>query len=154
MVWLLDCWYIHKSKEFLDWMKKKHSNTLVIFVPCYRTNVLQPTNMILQCPLKHVFKMGFNGWIINIIKSQIDTSANLHVDFKMSNLKPKICGWLHQVWMEVKAMKPMLTCQEKTRLTWDNDFQLATLEANTNFTVYNCVGDYREIDIVDDYDPT
>jgi hypothetical protein len=108
MVWLLDCWSIHKSNEFLDWMKKNHSNTLVIFVLGNCTNVLQPTYGILQCPLKHVFKMVFNGWTINIINSQIDTSANPHVDFKMSNLKPKIYGWLRQVWMEVKAMTPML----------------------------------------------
>jgi hypothetical protein len=97
----------------------------VIFVLGNRTNVLQPTDMILQCPLKHVFIMAFNGWIINIIKSQIDTSANPHVDFKMSNLKPKIHGWLHQVWTEVKTMKPMLIKGwEKTRFTkaWDDDF--------------------------------
>jgi hypothetical protein len=89
-------------------MKENHSNILVIFVLGNYINVLQSTYVILQCPLKHVFKMVFNGWTINIINSQIDTSANPHVDFKMSNLKPKICGWLRQVWMEVKAMKPML----------------------------------------------
>ncbi len=46
------------------------------FVPSNHTSVLQPTNMILQCPLKHVFRMAFYGWIINIIKSHIDTIAN------------------------------------------------------------------------------
>jgi hypothetical protein len=86
-------------------MKEKHSNTLVILVLSNFTNVLQPAYVILQCPLKHVFKMAFNGWTINIIKSHIDTSANLHVDFLMNNLKPKFCCWLHQAWMEVKAMK-------------------------------------------------
>jgi hypothetical protein len=124
MVWLLDCRSIHKSKEFLDWMKENHSNTLVIFVPGNCTNVLQPTYVILQFPLKHAFKMVFNGWTINIINSHIDISANPHVDFKISNLKPKNCGWLHQVWMEVKAMKPMLIKgHEKTRLirAWDDD---------------------------------
>jgi hypothetical protein len=31
------------------------------------------------------------------------------VDFKMGNLKPKICGWLHEAWIEVKAMKSTIT---------------------------------------------
>jgi hypothetical protein len=91
---LLDSWSIHKSKEFFDWMKGKHSNTLVNFVPSNCTNVLQPTYVILQCPLKHVFRMAFNGLTINIIKSHIDTSANPNVHFKMSNLKKQLMLWM------------------------------------------------------------
>jgi hypothetical protein len=98
MVWLLDCWFVHKSKKNLNWMKNTHSNILVIFVLANYTSASQPAYVILQCPLKHAFKMVFNGWTTNIIKSQIDTCANPHVDFKMNNLKPKICGWLHQAW--------------------------------------------------------
>jgi hypothetical protein len=41
MVWLLDCWFVHQSKEFLDWMNNKHSNILVIFVLANYTNVSQ-----------------------------------------------------------------------------------------------------------------
>jgi len=48
----------------------------------------------------------YSKWLDH--KQQIDIGANPHVDFKMSNLKPIICGWLRQVWMEVKTMKPML----------------------------------------------
>jgi hypothetical protein len=32
LVWLINCWSVHKSKEFLDWIKKKHPNILVMFV--------------------------------------------------------------------------------------------------------------------------
>jgi hypothetical protein len=31
------------------------------------------------------------------------------VDFKMANLKLRICGWLHEAWIEVKAMKLTIT---------------------------------------------
>jgi len=47
MVWLLDCWFVHKSKEFLDWMKEDHPNILVIFIPTNCRNELQPTYVIL-----------------------------------------------------------------------------------------------------------
>ncbi|KAF9061115.1 hypothetical protein BDP27DRAFT_1146170, partial [Rhodocollybia butyracea] len=32
-IWKIDCWSVHKSREFLDWMKIMHPNILVIFVP-------------------------------------------------------------------------------------------------------------------------
>jgi hypothetical protein len=47
MVWLLDCWFAHKSKEFLNWMKKYHSNILVIFILANCKNELQPAYVIL-----------------------------------------------------------------------------------------------------------
>jgi hypothetical protein len=40
MVWLIDCWSIHKSKEFLDWMKSKFPSVCIIFIPANCTNVL------------------------------------------------------------------------------------------------------------------
>ncbi len=86
-------------------MKKKHSNILVIYVPVNCTNVFHLIDVISQHLLKHAFKMTFNGWTKNIINSHIDIGANLHVEKKMNNLKPKFCGWLHQAWTEVKAMK-------------------------------------------------
>jgi hypothetical protein len=77
MVWLLDCWTVHKSKKKLDWVKKKHSTILVIYVLTNCTNVLQHVDVILQYLLKHAFKMTFNSWTTNIINSHIDTSANI-----------------------------------------------------------------------------
>ncbi|KAE9387880.1 hypothetical protein BT96DRAFT_757502, partial [Gymnopus androsaceus JB14] len=32
-LWKIDCWSLHKSKEFLGWMKKTHPNIIIIFVP-------------------------------------------------------------------------------------------------------------------------
>jgi hypothetical protein len=102
--------------------------------------------------------MAFNGWTTNIIKSQIDTCANPHMDFKMSNLKPKICGWLHQACIEMKVMKlMMINGWEKTRLKriWDDDFQLATLETNMTTMLFTTMLEIIEaINVVDDFDPT
>jgi hypothetical protein len=101
--------------------------------------------------------MAFNGWTTNIIKSQIDTCANLHVDFKMSNLKPIICGWLCQAWTQMKVMKPMLESWEKIGLTraWDDDFQLVALETNTTIVLFTTMLEIKEvIDIVYDFDLT
>jgi len=39
-VWKIDCWSVHKSDEFLSWMKKNHPTIIVIFVPERTTSVL------------------------------------------------------------------------------------------------------------------
>lgn len=33
--------------------------------------------------------------------------ANFKMGIKV-NLKPKICGWLHEAWIKVKAMKSII----------------------------------------------
>ncbi|KAF8062530.1 hypothetical protein FPV67DRAFT_1388765, partial [Lyophyllum atratum] len=38
-IWKIDCWSVHKSKEFLGWMKTYHGNIIVIFVPGGCTSV-------------------------------------------------------------------------------------------------------------------
>jgi hypothetical protein len=76
MVWLLDCRFMHKGRDLLDWMKETHQNILVIFIPTNYINVLQPTYVILQWSLKHAFKIRFNSWTTAIIKQQIENDKN------------------------------------------------------------------------------
>ncbi len=40
IMWLSDCWSMHKDHDFLDWMKETHLNILVIFIPANCINVL------------------------------------------------------------------------------------------------------------------
>jgi len=51
----------------------------------------------------------------------------------MSNVKPRICEWLHNAWKKLKSKeKIILKGWEKTWLirAWSGDFQFATIEAN------------------------
>lgn len=74
--------------------------------------------MILQQPIKHVFKVQFNTWTIIVIKEYIDNGQEPCVDFKMNNFKQKMCSWLHATWTKVKEMRNMIIkgCN-KIRLT-------------------------------------
>jgi len=135
-----------KNKEVLDWMKKKHSNILVIYVLLNYTNFLQPINVILQQLLKHAFKMTFNGWTTNIINSHIDTSANLHVDSKWTAWSLNfVVGYIKhghrwKQWNYVdKRLGENMTY---TGLGW----WLSTCSIGghyNNSIVYNCVGDCK-----------
>jgi hypothetical protein len=45
LIWKNDCWSVHKSKEFLDWMKNRHPRIIVLFVPGGCTGVWQPLDV-------------------------------------------------------------------------------------------------------------
>jgi hypothetical protein len=47
MVWLLDYWVVHKNKDFLEWMKEKYSNILVVFILVNSTYAFQPIDVIM-----------------------------------------------------------------------------------------------------------
>jgi hypothetical protein len=105
MAWLLDCWFVHKGHDFLDCMKETHPNILVTFILANYTNVLKLANVILLWPIIHAFKVQFNYVIITIIKQQIGNNQNSQIDFKMNNLNPRICEWLHCAWKQVQNME-------------------------------------------------
>ncbi len=76
MVWIIECESVHINEKFHNWIKKKHTNILLIFVPNNCTNELQLANVILQKPLKHAFNIHFNSWIFQTIKDQINDVKN------------------------------------------------------------------------------
>jgi hypothetical protein len=40
-LWKIDCWSVHKSAEFRAWMKKKHKNIILSFIPGGCTGIWQ-----------------------------------------------------------------------------------------------------------------
>jgi hypothetical protein len=55
-----------------------------------------------------LFKVNFNKWTVDIIKHQSCEKKEPHIDLKMSDLKPKICKWLHATWTQVQGMEEMI----------------------------------------------
>jgi hypothetical protein len=91
-------------------------------------------DVILQHPFKHAFKKEFHSWTCSIIKSQLERSEIVKVDFWMSILKPNICAWLFQAWIHVKNMSKIISeCWEKMGLlrSFNMEFQLQAMEVNT-----------------------
>ncbi len=114
--------------------KKKHANILLIFVPISYTIELHPINVILQKPFKLAFKVHFNSWTFQTIKDWIDDGQE-----PMGNMKPKICGWLHEVGKDVKAMKSIIIKEwDKIAITKSFllTFQPITMEANTPMPLF------------------
>jgi hypothetical protein len=108
LIWLIDCWSVHKSKEFISWMKEKHPEILLIFVPSNCTSVLQPADVILQRPFKHAFRQQYDMYTSESIDTQLATKAakDVRVDTKMSTLKPLLYSWLLLSWQHIN--KPQM----------------------------------------------
>jgi hypothetical protein len=100
LIWLLDCWSVHMSKDFTSWVKEKYPQILLIFVPANCTSVLQPANVIIQRPFKHSFKLQFDTYTSQDIGHQLEEKdlKDVKLDTKMTVLKPLLCSWLYQAW--------------------------------------------------------
>jgi hypothetical protein len=122
-----------------------------MFVPTNCTNEFHLVDVIIQQPLKHVFKVNFNKWTTDVIKQQIYNEREPLIDFKMNNLKPQICGWLYST-TEVHGMVGMIIKGwEKIGITkaFTPYFQIKALEANAFtplFTFTPKVEKYNDIE--------
>jgi hypothetical protein len=56
-IWKIDCWSVHKSQEFLGWMKKAHPTIIIIFVPGGCTGMFQPLDVSIQRVMKLSMKL-------------------------------------------------------------------------------------------------
>jgi len=58
-VLLIDCWSVHKSEEFLLWMKEEYPHLIILFVPGGTTSKFQPADTSLNCPFKAAVKAAY-----------------------------------------------------------------------------------------------
>ena len=132
LIWLLDCWSVHKSKEFIAWMKEKHPNILLIFVPANCTSIYQPADVILQRPFKHGFRKAFDIYTIAMIDKQLEEkeAKDVKLDFRMSSLKPLLCSWLFEAWHHVNkpAMIRRGWAQCGLQQVFNSTFQCTAME--------------------------
>ena len=62
IIWFVDCWSVHMSKDFISWKKEKYPQILLIFVLANSTSILQPIDVIIQRPFKHSFRQQFDNY--------------------------------------------------------------------------------------------
>lgn len=97
MVLYLDCWTVHRSKEFRAWMKNDQSHIILIYVPANCTGVFKPCDVLLQRLFKHSVRKSvsksFRDFVIDQLKNGIkDTEICLPT--KLGSLRdatPQYC---------------------------------------------------------------
>ncbi|KAG8965486.1 hypothetical protein FRC00_001650 [Tulasnella sp. 408] len=73
---ILDCWTVHRSAEFLDWMRNTQKNLKMVFIPGGCTGDFQPQDVGTQRLVKHIIKTSALDYIVNETKKQLDSGAS------------------------------------------------------------------------------
>lgn len=133
-IWLIDCWAVHKSKEFRSFLKKEYPWILLLFIPPSCTSKAQPQDVSLQKPLKAYFVESFDIWATTEIQKQISSGLKpqeCKLNLSLTNLKPLVCKWIYDSFIKCQSdeqnvrlgwVKPGLT------QAWDTQTQTEALK--------------------------
>jgi hypothetical protein len=98
-IWLINCWSVHRSKEFRAWMQKNHLNIIVLYIPGSCTGVWQPLDVSVQHLLKLSIKHLAHCDIVQEALGQIKANKSVH-DIKLDTIVGTLCdrsvGWIVQ----------------------------------------------------------
>jgi len=104
MVWLIDCWKVHISAGFREWMLDLFPFIKTMFIPANCTNKLQVADVVLQWPQKHRFRQQFNTWQAQQVALQVLGKVepkDIKLDLAVKELRGKVVGWLMTAWEEL-----------------------------------------------------
>ncbi|KAK7439558.1 hypothetical protein VKT23_017487 [Stygiomarasmius scandens] len=111
-IWKIDCWSVHRSEEFLKWMKETHPNILVVFVPGSCTGVFQPLDVGIQRVLKHSIKQSAHrdvvAEVLTVLKNTKggSTSSVYKMDMSLPMLRDRSLSWIVRAYHAIS--KPEL----------------------------------------------
>ncbi|THU94743.1 hypothetical protein K435DRAFT_667767 [Dendrothele bispora CBS 962.96] len=91
----IDCWSVHKSKEYLNWMKETHTTVIVIFVLGNCTSLFQPLNVGVQQVLKQLFKQSSHTDIVKEVSKRLGAGTSMvTLDLPLPTQHERLLGWL------------------------------------------------------------
>ncbi|CAN5969388.1 unnamed protein product [Sphagnum jensenii] len=99
-VLLIDCWSVHKSEEFLLWMKEEYPHLIILFVPGGTTNKFQPADTGLNRPFKAAIKAAYHLWYAQDVGQQLQGHAvgEVKVGTVVGVMRDLSVGWLLSSW--------------------------------------------------------
>jgi hypothetical protein len=87
-LWTIDVWSVHRSKEFMCWMRNNHPTIIVDFVPGGCNGVAQPCDVRIQQPLKLSIKKTYHEDIMSEVLQQIEAKSEvISIDSRVGTLQ-------------------------------------------------------------------
>ena len=108
---LIDCWSVHKSKDFLQWMATAYPSYHIVFVPANCTSKAQPADVVLQRPFKNTITNAFNAWMTDEIHLQVKggtPAQDVRVNTGMKKIKPHVVHWTWAAWNKLKKNQQLV----------------------------------------------
>lgn len=114
----LDCYSVHRSKEFIDYVKKKHKNVCLVFIPAGCTGKFQVADISLNHVFKSFTRIAFENWAADTMYNQLVAHEGTipTICLSLSVLKPKLVGWTTSAWTKMAERRELIT------QTWKNSF--------------------------------
>jgi hypothetical protein len=100
-IWKIDCWSVHKSDEFVTWMKKNHNSIIIIFVPGGCTGVWQPLDVGIQRILKLSLKRSAHHDVVKEVSDQISAREDIKLDTTIGTLSDRSVGWIANAMKDI-----------------------------------------------------
>jgi hypothetical protein len=110
MLLQLDCWAVHKSAEFREWLQQEHPRIHLVFVPANCTSKLQLADVALQRPFKSSISQSFNDWAAAAVADQIQRGEVVGITDRlgMASLKPLVLQWCVDSWNGLRERKQLI----------------------------------------------
>lgn len=109
---MFDCWSVHKSAEFLGWMKSTHPDFHIVFIPAGCTGKAQPADVVVQRPLKCEITNQYLQWTTEMLTAGLRFDSNevpdCEIDRSMGTLKPKLVAWTFHAWNQLRERQAMI----------------------------------------------
>ncbi|CAK5265356.1 unnamed protein product [Mycena citricolor] len=94
-LWKIDCWSVHRSDEFLTWMKASHPRILICFVPGGCTGLFQPLDVGVQRVMKHAMKLSAHEDVVAEASSLLRSGALVGKLYTtVTTLRDRCVGWI------------------------------------------------------------
>ena len=132
VVLMLDCWAVHRSSEFKEYLQNHHPSLITLFIPAGCTSKLQVVDLAVNGHIKSVMKQHVGRYLSQQATEQMDSGVepqNVKFDLRLSTLKPKLVQWLK---LAIDSLEVDEIRREwlKARLprAWQGDFQATSLQ--------------------------
>lgn len=119
-VLVLDCWKVHISKSFTEWMKEKYPYILLLFVPARCTSKLQVVDLVGNYKLKALAIKEFEKYLLENIHEQIEQNESrisqgkdpigYTLDLKMTTLRDRVPEWAEKgfTWFQTAEGRELI----------------------------------------------
>ena len=129
-VWIIDCWSVHISPAFLQWMADRYPNIRLLFVPANCTGRMQPADLAGQREMKCCLRAIGTLYATVQVREQFKKLDGLpeeekvakikagviKIDTSISTLKPFLPSWHVTTWKHLQAQGALLKGWQQSRL--------------------------------------
>ncbi|KAJ7882224.1 hypothetical protein B0H14DRAFT_3756934 [Mycena olivaceomarginata] len=92
---IIDVWSVHRSAEFLDWMRENHPDIIIDF---------------------HAVKVAYHAWLVETLIAQQDAGEDLDIDTTIGVLRDANVGWIWQGFCAIESKELILKAWSKCEI--------------------------------------